>query len=587
MKRAGAPDEGSGSESKKANTGGGGGGLKGMPGNTDDKVNPIHRPLKLQEITLHFTQRSWEEIGAGELKYLPLSQTPYYMFDNAMLEQLNKFKGLWSTAYYHTPKARLTNLIMLQDDLINQGGTPLETTAFTQACYMLKYTPTRQFQYFELGNIDDCNTGAFTHLTYNLSDTKCGNDYSYLVKLGNYQDFEKLAILPAKIDQYSGFKPRSQVVPVQDTVAYISDTFISPTYENGILANYSANMQPRTKTELFAAPIIPSFKHVTYARNLDTISLHKYGDTVEIPINTNLEGIPLINHINNDFTTRSFKFEDAETSNTYEMYTDFIWPSNNRPYFSRKDNLSSISPFEANKQLSGLNHTFLTMPPIRKANGSLLKQRCSFILEQSFSVTFHTVESIWDNESDKYSLNQKDGIIVRPVLYGLTASVKTDEGAICPSGQLTCTGDKCPYDNSFNSLFSLMISSDFHFFGFQGSETPGAVVYELSEPGELDNTEWINMSGFGAVWVEWIKSATEPGFNQALNVNCKRRAQISLHDRAGTTQQWTADGIAEFIINFSPQSYRNFLQNNGIKCAGSVMHLEFNPVDRDTSLFYM
>lgn len=37
------------------------------------------------------------------------------------------------------------------------------------------------------------------------------------------------------------------------------------------------------------------------ARNQDHVSFYKYGDIIDIPIKTNLEGVQLANNIANDF----------------------------------------------------------------------------------------------------------------------------------------------------------------------------------------------------------------------------------------------------------------------------------------------
>lgn len=592
MKRA--ADSDGGSDAKKAASGSGGG-LKGMPGNSDSVSDPIPRPLKLQEITLHFTQRTWEEIGAGELKYLPLCQTPYYMFDEAMKNQLAKFKNIWGTAFYHTPKARITNLLMLQDDLINQGGTPLETTAFTQACYMVTYQPTRQTQYFQLANILDCNTGKFKRLSYDMSDTKCGFDYSQLINISNYEDLEKLAILPAGVDKYAGYNPEAEIYENSNISAEMAATFINPNTKNLNLAEFSANMQPLFPTVLNSAKIVEPLKHVTWSRNLDKIGFHKYGDTIDIPITTNLEGVPLINHPHNDFTLRKETFnvtnESGEITRIYNMYTDFIWPSNNRPYYSRKDNLSAINVFESAKQMKPLQHTFLSMPPIRKANGALLKQRCSFVLEQSFSVTFNTVESIWDDDTDKYTLNQRDGVIVRPVLYTKMLSQTKDEGALCKVGKFVCTGDKCPYDNSFASLIEVLADNEptSGVISFAASFKPsGTFKYELPEPGTFDNNVFFS-DGFKAKWKSWI-DYIEPGLLQNFEVNCGQRAFIDLTSRNGKHLRMDAPGMTDFIIRFDIDKYIELMRSIGVTCDYPNLvyaPTEFNSTDRVTEMFYM
>lgn len=584
MKRAAPSDSSSSNEPDSKKGPGAGGIVKGMPGNNTDKVDVIPRPLHLQEITLHFTQRTWEEIGPGELKYLPLCQTPYYMFDKAMLAQLAKFKNLWATAYYHTPKARISNLIMLQDDLINQGGTPLETTAFTQACYMLHYMPTRQTQYFALTNIDNCQTGANTKLVYDMSQTSCGLDYSQLVEVQNFKDFEQLAILPAKIDEYAGYAPRKTVTYSVGDYSLITDVFISPYPENGDLADFSANYQ--TVSALTPnIPVIDTFKHVTWVRNLDKFKFHQYNEVFDLDINTNLEGVPLINTPNNDFTKRNAKFDAGNDS--FDYYTDFIWPSNNRPYYSRKDNLSVIHPYEKTKDLKPLKHHFFSMPPIRKANGCLLKQRCSFLLEQSFSVTFKMAESVWGEDSgDQYILNQLNGVKVRPVVYSKSQATKIDQGAICPNG-FTCTGDNCPFDNSFTSLRRLLVNNK-NLFTFKSKFIPPTdYQYTMDPPGHFNN-ELINTLSFHDVWKKWLTEVILSDKTNPLQVNCGETAHIFITSPSGDQLELSPMNKDLFIVSIDPDEYRNVLKKYQIVCNKSfVQHTDYKSVNRETSLFFM
>lgn len=584
MKRA--SEEAAGGEAKKSNSGGGGM-LKGMPGNTDDKVNPIPRPLKIQEITLHFTQRTWEEIGAGQLKYLPLCQTPYYMFDNAMLNQLAKFKDLWATAYFHQPQARISNLLMLQDDLINQGGTPLETTAFTQACYMMKYTPTRQLNYFQLANIENCKDGSSKILSYDLSDTTCGKDYSQLISIGNYTDFEQLAILPAKVDKYAGYNTTIKPKILDDSISTIKETYFSPSLSNTFFNQFSANMQPRENL-LSSVPVIKALDQVTWARNLDKITLHKYGDEITIPITTNLEGVPLLRNEFNDITKRTAQVS-IEDQETHRYYIDLIWPSRNRPYYTRSSNLSDITPFEHNKDMKNLSHTFLTMPPIRKANGALLKQRCSFMLEQSFSITYKIPESVWDKESEYDILNQADGVLLRPVLYGTTIANIVDEGAICPKGSFNCKGDNCPAGNSFIDLFDLIVDvmKTQEFFTF--SEASIGKPFAFEEETELTNDVW-SKDPFKSAWVEWIAMApsTSTEYNHLSVDLLSGEPTVRLTNQSGESSTFKGNFKRKYIT-FNRKNITSILNNRGITCKPVGTHAEpkkYVPRDRVSEIFY-
>lgn len=451
MSRA-AEDSESGYESsapKRAKTGAGGGGMaKGGAGktNSDQQVNPIPRNLSTQSVTLNFVQRTWEEIGPGELKYLPLCQTIRYMFDKAMIRQFNKFKGLWSTMEVHQPHARISNLIMLQDDLINQGGTPLETTAFTQACYMLTYRPSFEDMCFQLGD-QPCDATETVRCKYQLAKS-CSPPNSRLIKIEGYTDFEQLSIHPYKRDVYAG--PEDTTTSVVDRDYSYDYPYVHPIVRP--LNVFSGNLQAENK--FFVKP----FNTVTFSRNTDKIALHKYGDTVEIPINTNLNGKRLLNNEFNEIFANAHTTKFGNVTVSYD--TEWSYPGYNRPYFIRKDGLDVLMPTLNLKDLKSIPHTFLTMPPIKKANNALLKQRCSFILEQEVSITFNFIQSVFpdpeipDDNTDQFFLAANDGIILRPNFYGQQDASYAQP--FCPKSKMQCIPGPCPFPDSFAGLIQFI-----------------------------------------------------------------------------------------------------------------------------------
>nr|WAX26048.1 MAG: major capsid protein [Army ant associated bidensovirus 6] len=595
----------------EAKTGGGGGQIMKGGASTDQKVEPIPRPFRINSITLHFNQRTWEEIGPGELKMLPLSLTPYYMLGEAERNLLLKYKGLWSSVEYHTPHARLTNLIMLQDDLINQGGTPMETTAFTQACYMMKYTPTRQSLYFQLANLKSCKMeksldDVMDLLVYNLAGTQCdAADVRQLISIANYTDFEKLALLTAEVDEFAGYEPRGLITTQAGTVSYqLDNTFIPPNRLIGKYAHYSANLQPAQFRKMIS--VVP-FKQVTFARNLDKISLHRYGDVIELPIHTNIEGLKLINVPENDILMRNTAMIDkqGDVTNTYLYNTEFAWPSNNRPYYNRRDNLNEIMPMETSKNMKPLSYHFLTMPPIRKANGALLKQRCSFMLDQSFSLTFHFPESVWDDHNDdpthptsEMILNQKDGAVLRPMLYGHVVAEKRDEKAICPD-VFTCTGERCPYDNSFASLLEMIVDyyNERKILIFEvTSSIPGtpSYVYTLNKI-PFQNTDFFDET-FATVWKNWLTHLDGGAPLQNFYINLSNPDPdpdaiiISLKSRNGEIISVKGGAGAKYL-RITPIRFATMTGYYGVKCAKSSPEkpqmADYKPLSRDSNVFYV
>lgn len=253
LKRA-AEDQGDGPEAKKQSAGPGKGGASGM--RADDVVNPIPRLFRQNSKTFHFTQRTFEEIGPGELKWLPVSQYWAAMFDKFHIEQFNTEFKRCSTFQISDPKVRISNLLMLQDEQTTQAGTPKDVSVFTQACYLMHYNPRGIKNWFKLGTTDDCMVSQ-KYLTYKpMQATDC-KMVSQLVPIGEgvYSDFERLVINPSKADFYAGWHSGETNATTEinthniscelltvlaneinvdetklqpDTTYYVSEAFISP-----------------------------------------------------------------------------------------------------------------------------------------------------------------------------------------------------------------------------------------------------------------------------------------------------------------------------------------------------------------------
>lgn len=421
-------------------------------GSSEQKTSPIPRNLSHQSVTLHFKNTTWEEIGRGELKYFPACQNPYYIMDSAMLEQFVRFKHLWSTMEIHDVNYKMSNLMMLQDDYRIEAGTPVDTTTFVQVCYLLEYCPTRNTEYFMLYDVTNKESLEGTPVTY---DFALDTTNSQLIKLKGYNNFETLGIRPALINKNAGYEPSAS--PQYDPTKYsIMSPYIAPDAP-GIIRECSANLQVST------APADDYFvdfaQHPTFSRNLDKVTSFKYGDTLQRSIVTNLHDKQLVNLPNNDFTNRENYLDVIIDNKKVRFIKEWCYPSPNRPYYSRNTNLSGLTPLLNPKRLNNLRHHFISMPPIKKANDSLLGQRCSFMLESSFSVTFNFIESIFEDDEAQEFLHQKDAILLRPNIYGkLKKDIGSNSGAFCRSGTIPeCTSTTiCPINDSFAELFSFL-----------------------------------------------------------------------------------------------------------------------------------
>lgn len=442
--------------------------VEGASAAKEQKVEPIPRVLPENVITLTFVQRGWEEIAPGFLYYLPLCQSPKYMFDAAMTRQYNKFKDLWETMEIMTPKCRITNLIMLQDDLRVQNNTPTDATAFTQVVYMLKYCPKNQKQYFKLAHIDNPNTmETSTTLTYKLYPEKDNNKNNQLVKLTGFETFENLAIVPAKANLTAGFTP-GQTYEVTPNTRTIKDAYIAPNI-NSNMAAVSGNMRPIDTAANFQSP----GNTITMCKNQDNISFYKYGDEFTIPIETNLNGVRLANRRRNDFLEETQVNVTLVDGSIIAYGTEWVYPSRNRPFLCRSNYYDTqTQPITEGKHFKPLNHCFLCMPPIRKPGGQLLGQRCSIFLEQEITVRFHTSQATFDlsedNEND-LQVNQDNQVLLRRNFYPKPERVTPTGGPLCPDGTSTCKtfsdkkrknkADKKCYDNSWEGMEAFMLDN--------------------------------------------------------------------------------------------------------------------------------
>lgn len=441
MNKRAAEGDDAGPEAKKQAAAPGKGSSAGM--RADQVVNPIPRLFSQNSITIHITQRTFEEIGPGELKWIPTCQYYAAMFDKFHARMFKNYYSRCSTFQISDPKIRISNILMLQDEQTTASGTPKDVSVFTQACYLMHYQPRGIKNWFRLGTTLDC-MGSQQYLTYKpMEATEC-QVISQLIPVGKdtYKDFETLVVNPAKADFYCGWHTgetnAATVNPanlncqllealegeinvdeqplVKDKDYYVTEVFISP--RSPYLGEFSCSVKG-------CEPHLEMSKHTTYARNLDKINLHKYGDSFGFHINTNLEGVQMLKHDANNPFGHTFKKLTKNSKEADTMVDSvFCYPSDNRPFFSRFNNFDPNGPVDANKGFNGLTHHFFTMPPIKKGDGTLIKQRCSFIMEQSTSITFHFPETVTEDSAEDM-LQQRNAVVLRPAIVKMK---KTAQG---------------------------------------------------------------------------------------------------------------------------------------------------------------
>lgn len=487
----------------------------GEPPAKEEKKDPIPRHIPSSSITLNFVTRTWELIKPGKLYYLPLEQTPQFMFDPAMIQQYNKFKELWHTMEIHTPSAKLSNLIMLQNEMKVQSGTPANNAIFTQVCYTQTYEPKGQKQYFKLGNLTNVNDPlSFKEITYKLKPSSPSK--SQLIELNGFSDFNSLAVLGAKANTTAGFIPYGSV---KQKDGLLLDPYIAPNTTATALVLASGNMKPEDSTDNY----IPPANILTYSKNQDKINFYKYGDCINIPIHTNIEGMHLAKHASNDFLNdQFFTVKEGDDELTYKA--QFAWPSRNRPFLNRGNYYDVNSdPITAGKAFKPLKHTFLCMPPIYSNTDALIGQTCSALLEQHISVTFHMNQAVFfaNEDDDAQQVNQDNQILLRRNIYPTPVKIKppkppingqNEKSVFCRKGKLICKNDptnkdqKC-YGNDFSSLSDFIDSlqpGEFEeLFTFQGKR-PGPC------PGDIMTSTYITTNSvrhgetFQRIWEKWI-----------------------------------------------------------------------------------
>nr|QTE03819.1 MAG: VP1 [Parus major densovirus] len=565
---------------KRASDGGAPAG-KGGPGTqAEEKSDPIPRHIPLNSVTLNFVQRGWTNVAPGKLYYLVGCQTPKYLFDDANINLYNKFKPLYYTKQLHPHHLKISNLIMLQDDLRVQSNTPTDATAFTQVNYLMQYCPKGMKQYFKLGAGKDVS--EFKNLTYNLSEASPKNPF---IEMKNYQSFDTVNIVPAKANLHAGFTPGSALTPDK---GIIKDVYVAPNTQALPFQKVSGNMAPVDDETTF----YKNGNVITRAVNQDKISFYKYGDTIEHTFHSNLEGIHLANTLENRFLEDQIIEvpNPADPKQTLMYATEFVYPSRNRPFFCRSDYYSNnLNAIMQGKKFKPLDHCFYSMPPLTKPDGALLGQRCAIFWEQEMQITFHFTQGTFGtNEDDALQSHQDDAVIVRRNFYP-NPQVKTqaveEQSVFCKKNTAQCkkpapavNSKKC-YDNTFEGMVQflddIVLREEFNkLFEFTNTRKTGSDVLSVVWTNKSDLKGHFlgpdllrNNKQFQKMWetyinqdVEWfgfqIIPEQQPGFMPGTQIN------VFWKNSRNEPLVWQGSDVTTRFIYLNRRKFLNFFAEN-------------------------
>nr|QTE03894.1 MAG: VP1 [Tarsiger cyanurus densovirus] len=548
--------------------------MKGKAGSAADEAQqPKRRSLPSKSLTIPFFQRTWEEIPPGKMFYLPTCISPKYMFDDIMVNQFNAHKNLWGTMTISKPKVRISNIIMLQDDLRVQNNTPTDATAFTQVCYLMHFVPENQKQFFKFLNVSDFSDYTGEDLTYTLEPNI---SHTQLVELHNFSLFESLGLAIPTVSESAGYDPGKSVTFVAEQT--IADPYLSPRnkFPFGMLAG---NMSP--SNFIGQSLWVPNMYQILMTRNMNGLSFHKYGDEIEFEIETNLDGVHLLNKDYNDFLYEKIVKDDS--NNTY--LTEWVYPGRNRPFITRSGNLDLLAPpVTGTKHFKPLQHHFFMMPPILKPNGALLGQRCSFVLEQSFEVTFHFPQALFDYDvnplEDALNFgNQDNAVMLRRNFYPHRGKESTENSYFCgKNAAMSCTGEMCPADSllGFARFMNSTINQDAfdETYELEAVDPGSAMIHIKAGNGYFTDAD-INANL--PTWLDMIKTGSSLVFvcegGKIVGEPDNKMWQVGELSADGTDTRtydrpYRGPGTSQYIyLIFSGKAFQKVFREHGITCS--------------------
>lgn len=404
-----------GPSAKSSKTGGGEDGGNGGGSGPPALRTPIPRHIGLWSHTIALNCVSWEEIG-NTVKWLPLHAFPQQFFYANEKQNLHLFqRWLRSCVGYqlHTPTAKMSNLQFLQDAISVTSGVPETTTAPTQAAYIIVFSPKNQSgEQFQIisHSTSTASLGWFKGAAKGLGNVD--PTASQLVDLSTSStitdtDFEALSY---NVIVTSVFGVNKYCYPKMYSRSGPKGTY-------GNANNLDTDIGIRTMSASTNTSTGEYYRN--YVKNSSHIKMLKHGDEYSWSIHNNCSDYILKNlgdvgvAIDDDSVTitQARALETAQYDQSFnhpglDCYVNipdlqeervFIWPTKENPPFSRKQGESSIGLLNHFKEnAKTLNHKFFILAPMKLPNGTLVKQRCSVMLEQKMEVTFWFRDDVRD-----------------------------------------------------------------------------------------------------------------------------------------------------------------------------------------------
>lgn len=399
---------------------GAGGAAPGGVNQQDTDISPIPRPIRRRSLTFPFIQRSWEEIGTDSLYYVPLCMYPGAMMDIQMNSLWNQFIDITKSFRIEGCKFRLSNWIVVNDELQTTGGAIAEESSIVQRSKIIHFTPkmahTTAFQF----------SGITPTSSYMVKDTT--PDQSFLWNVGEYDgdngSFEDLALLELA-NATNVFRGDN----IWNGPYRLNSNLSSNAVGNASVLSYMKNTSDTVNHWPADAIGVESgvgnytAPNISQAKNLINYEIISGNDICEYDVVTNLKGMPIdpqryllqssdIKTGVTAFDTISMMYNnEGETSGVARIDGIFNvplikcwlaatpttivdagclvrkWPSIFDPLIMR-DKIGSNGVALQQLKNKPLEHHFFTMIPIKKSNGDLMKQRASVQMEQEMYITF-------------------------------------------------------------------------------------------------------------------------------------------------------------------------------------------------------